>query len=300
MSALVVALKSSGIEADSASTQSASSFNSEAPQGWRPISFSEFLEFRNGVNAEKKAYGAGIPFVNVLEVITHIHLRIADVPGRVTLSESNADRYRIEYGDVLFNRTSETQEEVGLASVYLDSSNAVFGGFVIRGRPQHNHLDSMFAGYALRSRSVRSQIVAKGQGAIRANIGQRDLRKVIAILPPLKEQREIAAALSDVDALISGLDKLVAKKRAIKLAAVQQLLTGKTRLPGFRDPWKQTYLGEIAAIKTGKKNNQDKVEGGLYPFFVRSQTVERINTYSFTGEAILVPGEGGIGTSFTT
>jgi type I restriction enzyme S subunit len=51
-------------------------------------------------------------------------------------------------------------------------------------------------------------------------------------------------------------------------------------------------------VRTGRKNNQDKIEDGTYPFFVRSQHVEQINTYSYDGEAILVPGEGGIGSIF--
>src|SRR2546428_3082047 len=112
------------------------------------------------------------------------------------------------------------------------------------------------------------------------------------------EQRAIAAALSDVDALITSLDQLIAKKRNIKQAVMQQLLTGKTRLPGFSDEWVVKKLGDISAIKTGKKNNEDKSENGAYPFFVRSQTVERIHTYSFDGEAILVPGEGVIGSIY--
>ncbi len=117
-------------------------------------------------------------------------------------------------------------------------------------------------------------------------------------LPPLPEQRAIATALSDVDALIGALDQLIAKKRDLKQAAMQQLLTGQTRLPGFSELWKVKQLGDVSTIKTGKKNNEDKVDEGQYPFFVRSQTVERINTYSFDGEAILVPGEGGIGSIF--
>ena len=76
---------------------------------------------------------------------------------------------------------------------------------------------------------------------------------------------------------------------------MQELLTGKRRLSGFKGEWEVKKLGDVADIKTGKKNNENKVEEGLYPFFVRSQTVERINSYSFDGEAILVPGEGGIG-----
>jgi len=128
-----------------------------------------------------------------------------------------------------------------------------------------------------------------------------------------EEQTAISNALSDVDALITSLEKLIAKKRAIKTAAMQQLLTGKKRLPPFDQThtgYKQTELGEIpedwevveleklAHVRTGSMNNQDKVEDGVYPFYVRSQNVERINSYSYECEAILVPGEGNIGNIF--
>jgi type I restriction enzyme S subunit len=62
--------------------------------------------------------------------------------------------------------------------------------------------------------------------------------------------------------------------------------------------WRVKALGEITRIKTGARNNQDKVDDGKYPFFVRSAVVERINSYSHDCEAILVPGEGGIGSIF--
>jgi type I restriction enzyme S subunit len=78
------------------------------------------------------------------------------------------------------------------------------------------------------------------------------LKKYQIPLPPLPEQRAIATALSDVDALIASLDKLIAKKRDIKQATMQQLLTGKTRLSGFSGEWKKRKLGEIAEIKMGK------------------------------------------------
>jgi type I restriction enzyme S subunit len=61
------------------------------------------------------------------------------------------------------------------------------------------------------------------------------------------------------------------------------------------EDWEVKRLGDIADIRTGKKNNEDKVVDGQYPFFVRSQKIERIDTYSYEGEALLVPGDGGIG-----
>jgi len=125
------------------------------------------------------------------------------------------------------------------------------------------------------------------------------IARMLIPLPPTKtEQEAIAEALSDADALIESLEQLIAKKRQLKQGAMQELLTGKKRLPGFSGEWEVKGLGEIAHIKTGGRNNQDKVEDGEYPFFVRSATVERINSFSYDCEAILVPGEGGIGNIF--
>lgn len=70
-------------------------------------------------------------------------------------------------------------------------------------------------------------------------------------VPPLPEQRAIAEALGDVDALLGALDRLIAKKRDLKQAAMQQLLTGQTRLPGFEGEWEVNRLGEIAKIQRG-------------------------------------------------
>jgi type I restriction enzyme, S subunit len=223
------------------------------PKDWKVIPFSELLEFRNGVNADKEAYGKGIPFINVLEIITKGHLRASDIPGRVLLPKGIVDSYSIRHGDLVFNRTSETQEEVGLSAVYEDDVPVLFGGFVIRGRPKTETIDPAYSGYAFRAPSFRSQIIARGQGAIRANVGQADLRQVLAVLPPLPEQRAIAGALGDVDALLGALEKLIAKKRDLKQAAMQQLLTGQKRLPGFNGEWEVKTLGETCVFENGDR-----------------------------------------------
>lgn len=127
----------------------------------------------------------------------------------------------------------------------------------------------------------------------------------------IEEQQKIATALSDTDTLISELEKLIEKKQAIKTATMQQLLTGKTRLPEFAlredgmpkcykdselgqipEDWEVDKIANTLSITTGSRNTQDKINDGHYPFFVRSQTVERINTYSFDGEGVLTAGDG--------
>jgi type I restriction enzyme S subunit len=78
------------------------------------------------------------------------------------------------------------------------------------------------------------------------------LRRVLIPRPPLPEQRAIARALGDVDALLGALTQLIAKKRDLKEAAMQQLLTGQTRLPGFSGEWEVKRLGEISEIAMGR------------------------------------------------
>lgn len=220
------------------------------PEDWDAIIFDELFSFRNGVNTDKVNYGKGTPFINVLEPITYSHIHGHEITGKVTLSESVTASYSVRRGDVLFNRTSEVLEEIGLASVYLGTDRVIFGGFVIRGRPNGTKLDPLYSGYSLRAPFIRAQLIPMGQGAIRANIGQQNLGRVVTILPPLPEQCAIAAALSDIDALLGKLDALIAKKRDLKQAAMQQLLTGKTRLPGFSGEWVQRSIASFSAFVT--------------------------------------------------
>jgi type I restriction enzyme S subunit len=110
-----------------------------------------------------------------------------------------------------------------------------------------NRLNNLFVKSYFESRMFQSVLDSLSGGGTRAYIGIQKQRELPFILPPLQEQQAIAQALSDVDSLIDGLEKLIAKKRDIKTATMQQLLTGKTRLPGFGEGkgYKQTELGKI-------------------------------------------------------
>jgi type I restriction enzyme, S subunit len=236
------------------------------PAQWDVTPLGDLFRFQNGVNADKGAYGRGVPFINVLEVITHSTLSVDKIPGRVSLPAEVRSVFEVAPGDVLFNRTSETQEDVALAAVYLDREPVVFGGFVIRGRPRGDCLDPLFSSYALRSSVVRRQLVARGQGAIRANIGHADLAGVSMFVPEKSEQAAIAETLSDADGSIEALRQLLAKKRQIQRGAAQELLTGRRRLPEFGDKrghkntevglipndWDVCPIGKMGEVVTGK------------------------------------------------
>ena len=157
--------------------------------------------------------------------------------------------------------------------------------------------DNRFVFYCFQSDIVKRQI-QEHLGATINQITNQSLGSFRIPFPTVKERNAITGALSDADGLLLVLEALIAKKRSIKQAAMQRLLTGQTRLQGFSGTWVTRLLGDITHIKTGSRNNQDKVDDGKYPFYVRSTNVERINSYTYDGEAILVPGEGDIGGIF--
>ncbi len=97
--------------------------------------------------------------------------------------------------------------------------------------------------------SQKNKLIEKGVGSTFLEISNRDVASLTFNLPSLPEQRSLSQALSDVDALISALDKVIAKKRDLKTATMQQLLTGKKRLPGFGGKWETVNFGNLADKK---------------------------------------------------
>ena len=95
------------------------------------------------------------------------------------------------------------------------------------------------------------QIRKSSNSGSQENLNGNIVKGLLIASPSPTEQRAIALALSDVDALLAGLDRLIAKKRDLKQAAMQQLLTGQIRLPGFQGQWEDKRLGDVANIKRG-------------------------------------------------
>ena len=199
-----------------------------------------------------------------------------------------------EPGDVLLTM----EAPLGNVAQIPDSKKYILSQRVLLIKPK-NWLLSDYLAHYMKGVYFQGQLVLNATGSTAKGIQRRKLDQLPVYLPPTKaEQEAIAEALTNADALIESLEQLLVKKRQIKQGAMQELLTGKERLPGCNGKWEVKRLEKIAHIKTGSRNNQDKVQDGEYPFFVRSATIERINSYSYDCEAILVPDEGGIGSIF--
>ena len=239
------------------------------PNTWDVMRLGDLFIFKNGLNKAKQFFGTGTPIVNYMDVFERPGLRTADLSGRVNLSPEEIKNFEVRLGDVFFTRTSETVEEIGVASVMLDDPcDTVFSGFVLRGRPRDGRLDYRYKQYCFAPTAIRSQIVSLATYTTRALTNGRSLSTVWIAVPPKPEQRAIAEALSDANALIESLEQLVTKKRQIKQGAMQELLTGKKRLPGFSAEWEVKRVSELGEIVTGATPHTDNATfwGDRYPW----------------------------------
>lgn len=205
---------------------------------WDTATIGDFLDFKNGLNKGKEFFGYGTPIVNYTDVYRKRSLKKNDVRGKVNLTRDEIHRFDARKNDVFFTRTSETPEEVGMSSVLLDDiDDCVFSGFVLRGRPKNDMFTPEYCKYCFTTEAVRNAITMGCTYTTRALTNGKQLSAIEIVVPSKPEQEAIAQSLTDIDELILSLEKLVAKKKAIKQGAMQELLTGKRRLPGFSGKW---------------------------------------------------------------
>ena len=157
---------------------------------------------------------------------------------------------------MLFQRSSETLEDVGRANVYMDDRSAVFGGFVIRGKKKAEY-NPMFFRYLLASPYARKKVIPMGAGAQHFNIRQDGLSKVRLHFPVLQEQHKIATLLRLIDERISTQNKIIEDLKKLKSALYQEM---------FGSLVAQTLkLGQVAEIVKGKQiNGTELLEQGDY------------------------------------
>jgi type I restriction enzyme S subunit len=174
-------------------------------------------------------------------------------------------------GDILICRLADP---AGRACIFpeLDAIRSITAVDVTIFRPSHDVADRRYLVAVLSTSRWFRAVSDRCGGSTRTRISRSQLGRIAIPLPSLPEQRAIAEALSDADALLDGLDRLIAKKRDLKQAAMQQLLTGKTRLPGFSGEWKPLVFGDLASPGMDRVN--PKLTGG-HAFCVELEHIEQ-------------------------
>ena len=171
-------------------------------------------------------------------------------------------------------------------------------------RPKNENIDAYFIFSQLLDKKYLTHIETIQRGnANQSNITVKDLQEFEVFQTSKEEQTKIASFLSAVDEKISQLTKKNQLLSQYKQGMMQKLFSQQLRFKAddgreFGE-WENSYIGNECKITTGNKDTQNKVDDGLYPFFVRSQTVEKINSYSMDCEAILTSGDGvGVGKNY--
>lgn len=198
-----------------------------------------------GINAPAVPYDLRYP----------AYIRITDITddgrfnpdGRASVAHPNAQAYHLEDGDIVLARTGAS---TGKSYRYRTEDGVLaFAGFLIRIRPDKGKLLTLYLSYQLQSAAywnwVKTNSMRSGQPGIN---GKQYAAFLLSVPPTIIEQGAIATALSDADGLIEALESLIAKKRAVKQGAMQELLSGRTRLPGFSGEWQDKVIGEVASI----------------------------------------------------
>lgn len=201
---------------------------------WSPVRLRDAGSTYGGlVGKIKDDFGTGssrfVTFVEVMEGALLRGKRLEQVNVRMNERQNHVLR-----GDVLFNGSSETPEEVALAAVvdYDTAPGTYLNSFCFGYRLKDNKvIDPAYLAYFFRSAQGREIVSVLAQGATRYNISKTKLMSVSPVLPPIDEQRAIVGVFSDAEVEIDALKRRLSKARATKTGMMQQLLTGRIRLP---------------------------------------------------------------------
>lgn len=232
----------------------------------------------------------GVPVINPMQIIDG---KIQPTPS-MAITEAAArtlSEFRLSEGNVVIGRRGEMGR---CAFVRAEEHGWLCGtgSMIIRTGPS---LDARFIQRVLSSPPIIAEIENASVGSTMINLNQGTLGNLLVPLPPTKvEQEAIAEALGDADALIESLEQLLAKKRQLKQGAMQELLTGKKRLPGFSGEWEAKRLGEILTICHGKSQREVEVRDGRYPILATGGEIGRTNRFLYDKPSVLIGRKGTI------
>ncbi len=262
------------------------------PEDWEVKPLGECAKFRTG------PFGSALHSSDYTEdgvpVINPMHIINGNIePTRtMTITEKaakNLSDFRFKAGEIIIGRRGD-MGRCSVIKTYQTGWLCGTGSMIIR---CEKSADARFLQRLLSCPRAIAAIEGTSVGTTMINLNQGTLAGLRIQLPLLPEQRAIAKALSDVDALLGALDRLIAKKRDLKQAAMQQLLTGQTRLPGFHGEWQVKAIHEIAQVGRGRVISHaeiSKSSSPLYPVFSsqtsNNGTMGYLDTYDFEGDYV--------------
>lgn len=236
------------------------------PEDWEVKTLGEVCQNAlYGVGAEAIAYNGVDKYIRITDIDD---ISGAYKPNPLASPSFYFDQHVVKENDLLVARTGAS---VGKSYLYnTTDGNLIFAGFLMK--LNVCNANSQYVFYTTKTGRYMSWVASESARTGQPGLNLEQLKCFQIPFPPLAEQVKIAKTLSDVDALISDLDALIAKKRDIKQGTMQQLLTGKKRLPGFTDEWKEKEIGEVVKIMKGQSLQSKDFVNGTIPVVAGGQS----------------------------
>ena len=239
------------------------------PEDWEVKTLGNIFTFGGGYSASRDQLSSdGHCYLHYGDIhkstksFIDVRAEYSDIPKLNILLKRISPKSLLHDGDIVFVDASEDDEGTSKHIVVVNNENITYisGLHTIVAKSKVAVLDNEYKRYCFQSRDIKKQFYFYAVGTKVSGISKTNIAKLKLPIPPLPEQQAIASALSDVDALIAALEQLITKKRNIKQGAMQQLLTGEKRLPGFGGAWEVKKLGEIADIDPDNLSNSTDPE----------------------------------------
>ncbi len=260
----------------------------ELPLDWIIIRLGDISDVKTGPfgsSLHQKDYvEEGTPIITVEHLgdqgVVHQNLPLVSDSDKKRLSS-----YIIQTGDIVFSRVGSVDRN---CLIKERENGWLFSGRLLRIRHNAKVVNPAYLSYYFHQEPTKQRIRNAAVGQTMASLNTQILKDIEVALPPSKsEQTAIATALSDTDVLITSLEKLIKKKRAIKQGAMQELLKPK-------EGWVVKKLGEILQVKHGKSQRDVIFENGNYPILASGGEIGRTNQYIYNKPSVLIGRKGTI------
>jgi len=264
------------------------------PDDWEVYSVGHMGEVVTGKALAANAPGQQRPYLRTKNVFDG-RIDINDVLT-MPMTDAQFTNFMLLHGDVLLNE-GQSLELVGRCATYQDEypEPCAMQNQLLRFRARAG-VSAGFASHLFRycqQTGIFARIALQTTSV--AHLGSKRFERLCLPWPKSEtEQRSIATTLSDMDELLEALDRLIAKKHDLKQAAMQQLLTGKTRLPGFDGRWQVKRLGNVLTICHGRSQHEVQVEDGPYPILATGGQIGTARYFLYDKPSVLIGRKGTI------
>lgn len=282
------------------------------PEDWEVRQIGDFCEYQNGTSLEHLfSSDDGLKVIS----IGNYSVTGSYIDNGVYINRKHrkqVEKFLLKRNDLAMSLNDKTSVGAIIGRVLLIEQDDcfVFNQRTMRLRPRSN-VSPTYLHHAINADRAHSSIVSLAKPGTQIYVNTDDVIELRLPLPPIPEQRAIATALSDMDALIESLEQLIAKKRDIKQGTMQQLLTGKKRLQKttengegivdnegnpvlFSGEWERKSIGDVLTIAHGKSQHGVADRNGIYPILATGGQIGTANCFLYDKPSVLIGRKGTI------